>query len=149
MQYKGYTGSVEIDDDYKGLRGEVIGTRDVITYEADTVPELVQAFHESVDDYLAFCKERGEAPERPFSGKFLVRLKPQLHRDIAIAAQAAGESLNAFVVKSLDMIVHGEAVREQETVIKPFKVLRTLKEAKGQQASGRRRAKPADADRIS
>jgi predicted HicB family RNase H-like nuclease len=135
MQYKGYTGSVEIDDDYKGLRGEVIGTRDVITYEADTVPELVQAFHDSVDDYLAFCEERGEEPERPFSGKFLVRLKPELHRDIAIAAEAAGESLNAFVVKSLGMLVQGKALGEVA--------------AKGKKAIRRRAAKPADADRVS
>jgi predicted HicB family RNase H-like nuclease len=101
MQYKGYTGKVEYDADANLLHGEVLGIRDVVTFQAKSVEELHKAFRESVDDYLAFCKQRGENPERPSSGKFLVRIDPELHRKANIAAAAAGKSLNSLVGECL------------------------------------------------
>ncbi len=56
LRYKGYSGIFEADED--GLVGRVSGIRDIVTFEARTLDELVQAFHDSVDDYLAFCAER-------------------------------------------------------------------------------------------
>ena len=82
MEYKGYIGKVEFDDDADIFHGEVINLRDVITFQGDSVEEIRQAFRESVDDYLAFCAERNEEPEKPFSGKFVVRIPPELHRKI-------------------------------------------------------------------
>lgn len=73
MEYKGYLGKVEIDEDAGLFHGEVINVRDVITFEGKTVKELRQAFRDSVDDYLAFCAKRGEDPEKPFAGKFNTR----------------------------------------------------------------------------
>ena len=96
MEYKGYTARVEFDQDAGLLFGEVEGLRDVVTFESADVGELQTAFHESVDDYLTMCAERGEAPEKPYSGKFLVRVDPSLHREVALAAARAGKSLNAF-----------------------------------------------------
>ena len=78
MQYKGYTGKVEFDDEAEIFHGEVIGLRDVITFQGRTVDEVKGAFRESVDDYLAFCAKRGEEPEKPFTGKFVVRIPPDL-----------------------------------------------------------------------
>jgi len=72
--YKSYMGHVEFDDDADIFHGEVINTRDVITFQGKTVAEIKKAFRESVDDYLAFCKERNEEPEKPFSGKFNLRI---------------------------------------------------------------------------
>lgn len=63
MEYKGYIGKVRIDDEASILYGEVINIRDVITFAGVSVEEVQQAFRESVDDYLAFCAERGESPE--------------------------------------------------------------------------------------
>jgi predicted HicB family RNase H-like nuclease len=80
-----------------------LGLRDVVTFQAESVSEIETAFHDSVDDYLEFCKERGEAPERPYSGKFLLRLDPSLHRHIDAAAAVAGQSVNAWVVQVLEM----------------------------------------------
>ena len=97
MQYKGYTARVEFDQDAGVLFGEVEGLRDVVTFETDDVKDMTRAFHESVDDYLAMCAERGEEPEKPYSGKFLLRVEPELHRDVAKAAARAGTSLNAYV----------------------------------------------------
>lgn len=65
MKYKGYAGQVEYDDEAKIFHGNVLGIKDVVTFQGTTVDEIEQAFKISVDDYLAFCKERGEAPDRP------------------------------------------------------------------------------------
>jgi len=71
----------------------------VVTFEASDVKDLEREFRASVDDYLAMCAERGEEPEKPYSGKFLVRLDPMLHREVALAAARAGKSLNAFTAE--------------------------------------------------
>ncbi len=97
MMYKGYTGRVEIDLDAEILFGRVIDITDVITFQGKTVDEARQAFNDSVDDYLAFCDERGEEPERPFSGKILFRTSPERHRRIFIAANLQGKSVNAWL----------------------------------------------------
>lgn len=59
MNYKGYIGQVEYDDENRIFSGSVINTRDVITFQGESVQELENAFHESVDDYLAWCREDG------------------------------------------------------------------------------------------
>lgn len=66
MKYKGYFGHVEYDDEAKIFHGEVIGLRDIITFQGKSVDELEQAFHDSVNDYLSWCKELGEKPEKTF-----------------------------------------------------------------------------------
>ena len=105
MQYRGYMGKVEFDDEAAAFHGEVINTRDVITFQGESVSELTQAFRDSIDDYLAFCEERGEAPEKPFSGQFVTRISPELHRQVHIAATVSGKSLNAWVTEQLQVAV--------------------------------------------
>jgi predicted HicB family RNase H-like nuclease len=97
MEYKGYSAKVEFDSDANIFHGEVINLRDVITFEGETVKELKQAFQDSVDDYLDFCTQRGEAPEKPYSGKFVIRVEPELHKNITIEARKAGKSLNVWI----------------------------------------------------
>ncbi len=97
MEYKGYFAKIEFDDDANIFHGEVINLRDVITFEGETVKELKQAFQDSIDDYLNFCADRGEAPEKPYSGKFVVRVEPELHKNITIEARKEGKSLNVWV----------------------------------------------------
>jgi len=101
MTYKGYEGVARFDEDAGTFTGEVINTRDVITFQGASVKELKRAFEESVDDYLDFCASRKEEPEKPFSGSFIVRMPPELHRHIALEARRKGKSLNAFVVGRL------------------------------------------------
>lgn len=101
MEYKGYIGKVEFDEEADMIHGEVINTRDVITFQGDSVAEVKKAFKESVDDYLEFCKTRGETPDKPFSGQFVTRIPPDLHRQVNAAALLAGKSLNAWVVEQL------------------------------------------------
>ena len=63
---------------------------------------MKSAFRESVDDYLAFCAKRGEEPERPFTGKFVVRIPPDLHRKVYVAAKKSGSSLNSWILQALE-----------------------------------------------
>jgi predicted HicB family RNase H-like nuclease len=101
MTHKGYEAVVEYDEDADLFHGEVMNTRDVITFQGRSVDELKTAFAHSVEDYLAFCRERGEEPEKPFSGQFVVRVDPVLHRTLAIAAKRAGTSLTKWVAATL------------------------------------------------
>ena len=101
MEYKGYFAKVDFDDEANVFHGEVINLRDVITFEGETVDELRTAFVDSVEDYLAFCKERGEEPDKPYSGKFLVRVEPELHKTLVVQARKDGKSLNTLVHDAL------------------------------------------------
>lgn len=101
LEYKGYTGHVEFDDDARLFHGEVLNTRDVITFQGKSVPELENAFRESIDDYLEFCTERGESPDKPFSGRFMVRMPPDLHRELYLEAKRDGKSLNQLIAERL------------------------------------------------
>jgi predicted HicB family RNase H-like nuclease len=101
MEYKGYIGHVEFDDKSNIFHGEVINLRDVVTFQGSTVTQLRKAFRDSVDDYLEFCAERGESPERPYSGRFMVRLEPDLHKAVAMNAKLAHKSLNEWVCDTL------------------------------------------------
>jgi predicted HicB family RNase H-like nuclease len=103
MEYKGYIGKIEIDEDAGILYGEIINVRDVITFEGTNVDEVQKAFRESVDDYLEFCAQRGEAPEKPFSGKFVMRLPPELHRKAYIQAKLLDKSLNGWITDVIKM----------------------------------------------
>ena len=109
MEYKGYVGRVEYDDEAGVFHGEVINMRDVITFQSSTVKGLRKAFRDSVDDYLDFCNKRGEEPEKPFSGQFVTRVSPDLHRRISIAATTSGKSLNAWVGEHLKRAVQQPA----------------------------------------
>lgn len=102
MEYKGYTAKVVFDDVAHIFHGEVLDLNDVITFQGKSVDELEQAFHDSVDDYLEFCQERGEAPEKPFRGQFLVRISSKLHRAVTLKAAERNESVNTFVREVLE-----------------------------------------------
>ena len=101
LEYKGYKGRVEFDSDARIFHGEVVETRDVITFQGTNVEELESAFRESVDDYLEFCAERGEEPDKPFSGRLMVRLSPDLHRALYVEAKEEGKSLNQLIAERL------------------------------------------------
>jgi len=101
LEYKGYRGHVEYDDEARIFHGEILDTRDVITFEGATVDEIETAFRDSIDDYLEFCAERGEEPDKPFSGRFMLRLPPNLHRQLYAEARAAGKSLNQLITERL------------------------------------------------
>lgn len=101
MKYKGYIGQVSYDDEAKIFHGEVIGLKDVITFQGTTVKEIEKSFRDSIDDYLKFCKKRGEKPEKTFSGKLNLRMSPDLHAQLTLEAAKRGLSLNDFINEKL------------------------------------------------
>lgn len=101
MQYKGYLARVEFDADANIFHGEVINTRDVITFQGQSVGELQQAFRDSVEDYLAFCAKRGEEPDKSFSGRFTIHLSPDQHKKIILAAEKSGKNVESWITEVL------------------------------------------------
>ena len=98
LKYKGYTGSVEYSEEDNCLFGKVQGmSKDGITSEGSDIEELRQDFEGAFDDYLALCKARNVEPRKPYSGTFNVRVSPEIHSAIAMLAQEAGITLNAFI----------------------------------------------------
>jgi predicted HicB family RNase H-like nuclease len=102
MKYKGYTGSVEYDPGDRIFHGRIQGiTADIVTFEGTSVDELEQDFKESVDDYLAGCTEDGIEPQRPYSGRFVLRLPPDIHGEVTAAARMAKTSMNSWIVETI------------------------------------------------
>lgn len=101
MRYKGYAARVEYDAGDRIFVGHIAGIRDVIGFHGKSVDELEAAFHEAVKDYLDTCRKLGQPPERPASGKVLLRLPPELHANAIRAAELAGESLNQWAAEAL------------------------------------------------
>ena len=96
MRYKGYAARIEYDARDDIFVGRVLGMRDIISFHASSVPELHEAFRGALVDYLADCAEQGIAPEKPASGKVMLRIRPEVHAAASVAARAAGKSLNQW-----------------------------------------------------
>jgi predicted HicB family RNase H-like nuclease len=110
MEYKGYTGKVEFDPEARILFGRVENARDVITFQSESAAEIENEFRASVDDYLEACAEEGVEPEKPYSGRLVVRLTPDLHRRAAREAMKTEESLNTWIVEAIEARLEGEVV---------------------------------------
>lgn len=106
LKHKNYTGIVEYDPDGKIFTGEVIGLRDVITFQGRTPEELEYSFRASVDFYLDMCEQDGVSPQKPFSGRVNIRLNPELHRQIAEQAAQQHVSVNQWVAEAVAHALH-------------------------------------------
>ncbi len=102
MNYKGYSARIEYDDEDGILFGQIAGIRDGVGFHAESVDELRSAFHEAVDDYIETCAKVGKEPQKPYSGKMMFRVSPDVHRKAAIAAELSGKSLNQWAEEALD-----------------------------------------------
>lgn len=101
MSHKGYMARIEFDAEDELFVGHIAGINDVVGFHADNVEDLKAAFREAVEDYLATCKKAGKAPEKPYSGKVMFRISPEVHAKAALAAQLEGVSLNQWAEKAL------------------------------------------------
>jgi predicted HicB family RNase H-like nuclease len=101
MTYKGYTARVEYDPRDEIFVGHVLGIEDYITFHGATVATLRRDFHAAIHHYLADCAARGRAPQKPYSGKILLRVAPEVHARVAMIAEAQGKSLNQWAAEVL------------------------------------------------
>ena len=99
LTHRGYSGSLVADVEDDVLHGRILGIRDVVLFEGATPAAAAAAFREAVDDYLIQCQEAGREPEKPYSGKLLVRMTPEQHRQLATEAEETGVSLNTLILQ--------------------------------------------------
>lgn len=106
MTYKGYSARIEYDDEDGIMTGQIAGLRDGVGFHADGVEELKEAFHEAVDDYVEACAKIGKEPQKPYSGRVMFRVDPEVHRKAALAAELSGKSLNQWAEEVLNRAAH-------------------------------------------
>lgn len=97
MEYKGYIGSVEFEEEKTCFFGKVLGITTPISYEGESAWKLITNFHSAVDDYLAQCKKEGTLPEVAYTGTINLRIAPELHKQAALAALSMDVTLNQFI----------------------------------------------------
>lgn len=102
LSYKGYIGSVNFSEKDNVFFGKIEGINGLVNFEGESVKELTAAFHEAVDDYLAYCEDEGIQPHKSYSGTLNVRITPEIHSQVAILAKRAGLSINAFIKQALE-----------------------------------------------
>jgi len=101
MVYKGYAAKVDFDADDAIFFGKIAGIRDGVGFHADNVKDLIEAFHEAVDDYIETCAKAGKEPQKPYSGNLMLRVDPAIHSKVALAAELSGKSLNQWGEEAL------------------------------------------------
>lgn len=111
LTYKGYVAAVEYDAEDEIIVGRIAGLNDVVGFHAEEAQALKQAFRDAVDDYLATCAAIGKAAEKPYSGKMMFRVDPKIHASAALAAHAAGRSLNQWAEEQLRLAAEREIGR--------------------------------------
>lgn len=99
--YKSYTARIEYSEEDDCLVGHIAGINDIVGFHANSVSELHAAFEDAVEDYLETCKKTGRVPQKPYSGKIMLRIPPEVHARVAIMAEAHGKSLNSWVTDLL------------------------------------------------
>ncbi len=101
LTHKGYAAQITFDAEDRIFFGRIAGIADIVTFHAETVNDLVCAFEEAVDDYTAMSEKLGRKPQKPYSGKLMLRVPPELHARAAMLAEASGKSINAWVAEVL------------------------------------------------
>lgn len=101
LTYNGYSAKIEFDAEDRIFFGRLAGINDGVSFHADTVAELIEAFHEAVEDYIETCAKIGKKPEKAYSGKLMLRVDPALHARVARAAELSGKSINQWGEEAL------------------------------------------------
>ena len=106
MKYKGYVARIEYDEDDRIFVGHLAGIKDIVGFHGTTVDELEDAFHESVDNYIAINEKTGRPAQKPYSGKLMLRISPAVHAAVATAAEVHGKSINQWASEVLGKAAH-------------------------------------------
>jgi predicted HicB family RNase H-like nuclease len=106
MNHKGYTARLEYDERDNIFVGRILGLRSIISFHGETVSDLRHEFEVAIEDFLRDCKEQGIKPEKPASGKLMLRVSPEIHGAALVAAQASGKSLNQWATEVLESAAH-------------------------------------------
>ncbi|MBN7796969.1 type II toxin-antitoxin system HicB family antitoxin [Parahaliea mediterranea] len=102
MEVNGFRATVDYDPDIEMFRGEFVGLNGGADFYSDSVKGLKREAERSLKEFIAVCKERGLSVKKDYSGRFNVRVDPQLHEEAVQVARAAGISLNKLVEMALE-----------------------------------------------
>jgi len=114
LEHRGYVGSVEFNADDKVFFGKILGIKDLVTFEGESVSELEQSFHDMIEDYLQTCKKLKKEPEKTYKGSFNIRISSEMHKQAAIIASRKNISLNNFIKFALGWVITHEKEIEPE-----------------------------------
>ena len=106
MSYRGYTARMDFDAEDKIIVGRVIDIDDIITFHGASVAEFEAAFNTAVDGYIQACEQLGQAPDKPASGRMMLRVNPVVHAAALKASARSGQSLNKWAEKVLNAAAH-------------------------------------------
>ena len=109
MTYRGYAARIDYSDEDGCFVGHIAGINDVVGFHGESVEELRDAFAESVDDYLETCEKLNRPPQKPYSGNLMLRIPPQIHAAIAMAAEVSGKSINQWASDTLSGVLDTDA----------------------------------------
>lgn len=101
MIYKGFAARIDYSDDDGCFIGHIAGINDVVGFHGESVTELRTAFEEAVDDYLETCEKLNRPPQKPYSGNLMLRISPEVHAALAVAAEVSGKSINQWAADTL------------------------------------------------
>jgi predicted HicB family RNase H-like nuclease len=105
MTFKGHKAKIEYDPEIDMFRGEILGLNGGADFYGKTPDELRKEFKKSLKVYFDVCKEKGIEPYKDYSGKFNLRIPPNLHAELAARAAAEGKSLNKWVAETLEQLI--------------------------------------------
>ena len=105
IKYKGFIGNVHFSADDAVFYGKVEGINDLISFEGESVQELITAFHYVVDEHIKDCEAENKELQKSYKGSFNIRLSPELHQRIATIAKMRGQSINKFIADTLAQTV--------------------------------------------
>lgn len=109
MTYKGYAARIDYDPEDRIFVGRLTGITDIVGFHGTTVDELEESFRKTVDGYLELSKKAGVKPQKPYSGRLVLRMPPEVHARCAMMAEANKKSLNQWVVDVLEQEVSAPA----------------------------------------
>lgn len=107
LRYRGYTTTIHYSTEDVVLHGKIDGINDLVTFNSISAIGIVDEFHKAVDEYIAICNHQGKDPDKPYSGTFNVRIRPELHRQLSVMAKENGRTLNAEVEIAIEHHIKG------------------------------------------
>jgi predicted HicB family RNase H-like nuclease len=105
MTVDGYHARIEYNEETDEFRGEILGLSGGADFCGASPDELRREFKKSLEIFFEVCKEKGIEPRRQYSGKFNLRIPPELHEKLAMTAELQGKSLNTLALEALQRSV--------------------------------------------
>ena len=126
IQYRGYHAKIDFSSDDNMLIGSVINIRDSLHFHGNSIAEVTQSFHDSIDNYLEMCEALGKTPDKEYKGSFNIRIPQELHRKAALMAEEEGISLNQLIQNAIEEMVNPEKYKSAIIMLPPIKEKATM-----------------------